>query len=46
MYFSDFKDLGYAYGNPDGLANKEKINAIILGRNKNTGYIHPMEHIL
>lgn len=23
-YFSDFKDLGYAYGNPDGLANKEK----------------------
>lgn len=23
-YFSDFRDLGYAYGNPDGLANKEK----------------------
>ena len=23
-YFSDFKELGMAYGNPDGLANKEK----------------------
>lgn len=23
-YFSDFKDIGYAYGKPDGLANKEK----------------------
>ena len=23
-YFSDFRDLGYAYGNPDGFANKEK----------------------